>query len=139
MTKWHYEVFIKEPEDHARSGVLASCDTLSLAISEAMSSAIYYQALYPTAQVWIGDLHEFCPTCNNQGEIDKKGPRSTKIIKCPDCKGKCPTGKADRIVLKLPDPANGIVLAFLKYKEHAEKLLASLSNEDRLDIMKKYQ
>lgn len=82
--------------------------TLSGVIGRAIKDAIYYQAIYPEAAIVIEDMREVCGGCCNDGEVTKRGPRSSKRIKCPVCKGKVPTATAEPIRLRLPE--NGVSL-----------------------------
>jgi hypothetical protein len=104
-TYWSYEVQVD-----GVAKVAAGAAALNEAIARAITDCLYYQAHYPGSQVRIANIRELCEKCRNQRTIEKRGPRSLKTIRCPECKGQ----GADRCLaptpFALPDPANGIRL-----------------------------
>ena len=71
-----------------RAGVstVSSATTLPEALAMAVQDASYYR-LSCGYEVTI-ELREHCARCENTGTV-RKGKR---IIRCPECKGKVPTG-----------------------------------------------
>lgn len=82
--------------------------TLSEALSRAMSDAIYYQAMYPDCKISIREIEESCARCHNTGKVQQNGRRVIKMVRCPECRGKCAHGRLDDIPILLPDPPNGV-------------------------------
>lgn len=82
--------------------------TMEQAIAKGISDCVYYAAVNPGSKVQIDELTEACERCHNIGTIGLRRPRSTKTVKCPECKGKLATGKCGPIPFVMPDPANRI-------------------------------
>jgi hypothetical protein len=105
-TYWSYEVRVD-----GRCVCSAGDEKLTDALSRAISDCVYYQAVYPAAQVTIADIREACAGCHNTGEISKKkDARHTRLVRCPECKGKGAHGEMAEIPFVMPDPANRITL-----------------------------
>jgi hypothetical protein len=85
-------------------------ETLSKAISRAISDCVYYQAVYPGSKIAVCEIAESCAKCYNQGTVNIRKPRSVKVVKCPACKGKLATGCLEPIPFAMPDAANRITL-----------------------------
>jgi hypothetical protein len=106
MTYWSYSVSVD-----GTCKCSAARDSVNEAISHATRDAIYYQAIYPQSTVQIDGLREHCNCCHNDGTIRKRRPRSVVVVKCPECKGKLPTGEIGPIPFLMPDSANGVSLS----------------------------
>jgi hypothetical protein len=85
-------------------------ETLARALSRAVTDAVYYQAVYPTAKVAIVDVRESCARCHNAGTVTVRRPRSARTVRCPACGGKGARGRLDDIPFVMPDPANRVTL-----------------------------
>jgi hypothetical protein len=111
-TYWSWEVRVD-----GRCTVSAGDEKLSTALSRAISDAVYYQAVYPAAKITIAEIREACSGCHNAGEVSKKlsrhtlqHPCGTKLVRCPECKGKGAYGELADIPFVMPDSANCITL-----------------------------
>jgi hypothetical protein len=104
-TYWSYEVRID-----GRCTVSSGDEKLSTALSRAISDCVYYQAVYPVAKITIAEIREACAGCHNTGEISKKLRNCSRLVRCPECKGKCAYGEMTEIPFVMPDPANRITL-----------------------------
>lgn len=92
--------------------VVSSGDaTLEKALSRAFSDCVYYKAIYPQAKIAVDDIHESCAKCHNIGTVNIRRPRSIRVVKCPECKGKLASGKLSAIAFEMPDAANRISLS----------------------------
>lgn len=103
-TYWTASVYVDD-----RCVVSSADDSLSIAISGAISSCVYYQAMYPDNQISIRGIKQYCATCHSLGTI-AHSTRSWRKVRCPTCKGKPPTGQLDNIPFHMPDPANNVHL-----------------------------
>ena len=107
QTYWCYEI-----EVDGRCVCSATGDALGLAISRAVTDCVYYQTVYPTSKITIGNIHESCARCNNTGYTNKYAApgRAGKTVRCANCKGKKASGLCDHIAFSMPDAANRISL-----------------------------
>ena len=105
QTYWHVSVAVD-----GRVVVSLGDAALSKALSEAIREAVYFQAIYPEGQVALVDIRETCFRCDNEGEVKIRRPRSIRIVRCPECKGKPATARVDDIPFRMPDSANKISL-----------------------------
>lgn len=101
-TYWGFAVQIGE---HG-GATMGSADTLEGAIQEAVAVTIYHVAHNPERDIRY-ELHERCAVCHNEGTVARP---KFKRVRCPECKGKCPTAKIGPISLKMPNEHNNIKL-----------------------------
>src|SRR5678816_3612873 len=97
-TYWQYDVHFSRP-DGSCGGSSGVGDNLANAISRGYESAIYYAAYYPANGITI-EVKEYCSKCHNDGFVSERRKRSPKVVKCPDCKGKPPTGHIGPMALQ---------------------------------------
>jgi hypothetical protein len=100
-----YYTFTVHINDHG-GATCGNADTLEGAIQEAVASAIYCKAHNPGAPIQY-ELIECCAVCHNEGTVARP---KFKRVRCPECKGKCPTAKIGPISLKMPSEHNNIKL-----------------------------
>lgn len=92
--------------NNSGSATCSHGDTLESALASAVQDAIYHKAHYP-ANVVTYELAEKCAVCHNMGEVARP---KFKRVRCPECKGKCPSRTIGPIELKLPNEHNNIKL-----------------------------
>jgi hypothetical protein len=108
-TYWNISVSVD-----GRTKSSSSKETAAEAIQQAITDAIYYQAIYPNETVAITDIKEYCSMCSNHGEVYRKVSRPTAnskfTMRCPACKGKTATGQIADIKFTMPESTNHIEL-----------------------------
>ncbi len=70
-TYWHYAV-----KANGRELLISGNATLAEAIQNAITSAIYYQAIEPGSRITIEEIAEICSTCYNNGTVKNHVRRS---------------------------------------------------------------
>ena len=93
-----------------REVVSMARDTLSEAIADLVTSAVYYKAIYPDAKVDIDDFRALCGRCWNTGKIRRQRKSGPIQIRCPDCKGEGASGLVPGFTFTMPNLANRIAL-----------------------------
>jgi len=93
-TYWNAEVRVND-----NLKLCAVDSTLAKMLESAISSAVYYQAIYPSSRVSITGLTESCSACHNNKVV--RSVRRT--VRCPECKGKGATGRLDDMLFRMPD------------------------------------
>lgn len=87
-------------------------NTVEELISSLIRDAVYYQAIYPNAKIELTEIMNQCCRCENTGIIGRPiANGGWKETKCPNCKGKPPTGKLASIPFMMPESTNRITLS----------------------------
>ena len=93
-----------------REVVSMARDTLSEAIADLVTSAVYYKAIYPDAKVDIDDFNAVCGRCWNTGKVGLKRRKGLIRGRCPNCRGKGESGIVPGFTFTMPSSANRIAL-----------------------------
>lgn len=118
-TYWTYSVEV------ANGGCIScsSGETIEIALQRAIKDLIYYQAVHPGERITLCRFEEHCAACGNNGTLIRR----KRVIRCTECRGKCPTTKIGPIDLRMPDPANRIRLMMDDPASELAESLAELS------------
>ena len=90
--KTYWNVMIQVYRDGRMGPTLATGEIeLEKALATAIREASYYALCCEDKQITV-ELIETCARCDNTGRITVHRARSSKSIRCPECKGKLPVG-----------------------------------------------
>ena len=104
-TRWQSAVKVDR-----REVVNMARDTLSEALADLVTSAVYYKAIYPDAKVDIDDFVAVCGRCWNGGTIGRQRKSGLIHVRCPDCKGKGASGFVPGFTFTMPNSSNSVKL-----------------------------
>ena len=77
--------------------------SLSKALTAAIQSCVYYQAVYPGSTIAITSISEACARCHNEKTIIRQRSWRTIHHRCPECNGNGASGRLDDISFTMPD------------------------------------
>jgi hypothetical protein len=104
-TYWSFTILV-----NGRNVLCHGEETLSKAISRAITDVIYYAAVYPQAKIVIGEWRESCLKCHDAGSVFSVRNRF-RSVRCPECKGKGVHNTLADIPFVMPDAAISLTMA----------------------------